>query len=358
MSKQNQGLLSTAMMALVLTAGIQFRCSAQTTEGALTNSITAVGVAPYIRNASTHDPSTIIKCQDEFWVFSTGRGVPSWHSKDLVTWMAGPSIFTNPPPWVAGAVPANRALDYWAPDVIYLDGRYLLYYSVSSFGKRVSAIGLVTTPTLDPKDPAYKWTDQGLVVASTGTNDFNTIDPAIFHDANGSLWLAFGSFWSGIKMIQLDPKTGQRLTPDSPLYSLAHSDAIEAAYLYQHNGYYYLFVNWGICCQGIKSTYNIRVGRSRTVTGPYLDRDGNNLFGGGGTAFLDTTKPYVGPGHAGIIEVNGKYWLSCHYEGVEATNSAEVPATTLRPRRGSPLAVLPLHWTADDWPEVELKTAH
>ena len=220
----------------------------------LTNSVTAAGIAPYIRNASTHDPSTLIKCKDEFWVFSTGRGVPSWHSKDLATWSPGPAIFTTAPPWVGEAVPANRNLNYWAPDVIFMGGRFLVYYSASTFGKRVSGIGLVTSPTLDPNDPAYKWTDQGLVVGSKTNDEFNTIDPAVFHDANGSLWLTFGSFWSGIKMIQLDPKTGKRLAPDSPLYALAHDDSIEASYLYQHAGYYYLFVNWGMCCRGVSST--------------------------------------------------------------------------------------------------------
>ena len=212
-------------------------------------------------------------------------------------------------------------MGYWAPDVTYVNGRYLLYYSASSFGKCVSGIGLATVPTLDPDDPAYGWTDQGMVIASTATDDFNAIDPAIFHDANGSLWLTFGSFWSGIRMIQLDPQTGKRIAPDSPIWYLAHYDSIEASYLYQHGGYYYLFVNWGMCCRGTNSTYSIHVGRSKKVTGPYLDREGNDMLYGGGTLFLDSTKPYIGPGHAGIIVDNGTNWFSCHYEaGADAAS--------------------------------------
>ena len=261
-------------------AGVVFRIgkavqNANNAPTAARRPLTADDIAPYVRNAMVHDPSTIIKCKDEFWVFYTGRGVPSWHSRDLATWERGPGVFTNAPPWVAKAVPANRGMNYWAPDVTFFNGRYLLYYSASTFGKNVSGIGLATAHTLDPNDPAFGWTDQGLVIASTAEGDFNAIDPAIFHDKNGSLWLTFGSFWSGIRMIQLDPQTGKRIAPESPVYYLAHYDSIEASYLYQHDGYYFLFVNWGMCCRGANSTYTIHVGRSKKVTGPYLDREGN-----------------------------------------------------------------------------------
>jgi arabinan endo-1,5-alpha-L-arabinosidase len=346
------GLRVNGMAVLALASFSLFAIASEASPAATTalnGSMTGAAVAPYVRDAFVHDPSTLIKCKDEFWVFATGRGVPSWHSKDLVNWEHGPSVFTsNAPPWVAEAVPANRPLGYWAPDLTYLNGRYLLYYSASTFGHNVSGIGLVTSPTLDPSDPAYGWTDQGLIIASAATNDFNAIDPAIFHEANGSLWLTFGSFWSGIKMIQLDPQTGKRLAPDFPILSLAHSDAIEASYLYQHGRYYYLFVNWGLCCRGTNSTYSIHVGRSQNVTGPYLDREGRDMLYGGGTLFLDTTKPYFGPGHSGIMVDNGTNWFSCHYE---AATDADIPGQ----RRGSRLAVMPLRWTADDWPQVDLK---
>ncbi len=211
------------------------------------------------RNVRVHDPSAIIKCKDEYWIFYTGVGTPSIHSTDLVNWSAGPHTFAAPPAWVKQAVPANRG-DLWAPDVIQIGNRYLLFVSASSFGKNTSAIGVATNTTLDPADPAYHWSDGGIVVRSREDDDFNCIDPCAFRDADGRLWLSFGSFWSGIKLIELDPITGRRISPDSPMYNLAHWDAIEASYLYHHDQYYYLFASFGMCCRGVNSTYNTRVG--------------------------------------------------------------------------------------------------
>jgi hypothetical protein len=108
------------------------------------------------RGVGVHDPSTLIKCKDEFWVFYTGPGVPSWHSKDLVTWERGPRVFAQAPAWVADAVPAFRGRGFWAPDITHQGDRYLLYYAASTFGRNGSAIGLASNPTLDSTDPAYQ----------------------------------------------------------------------------------------------------------------------------------------------------------------------------------------------------------
>lgn len=293
------------------------------------------------RGVSARDPSTIVKCKDEFWVFYTGHGIPSFHSNDLVKWEPGPPVFRTAPEWIAAAVPQNGNMNYWAPDVIHLGDRYLLYYAVSSFGKITSAIGLATTPTLDPADAGYHWTDHGVVVQSLEGGDFNAIDPSVFSDDNGTLWLAFGSYWSGIKLMQLDPKTGKRLNPDAPLSSLAYHKSIEASCLYKHDGYYYLFVDWGSCCRGVNSTYNIRVGRSRKITGPYIDKTGVDMLKGGGTLLLSSKGPLFGPGHAGILVYNGKNWFTSDFEG--DTRMEGKPT----------LAIMPLVWRSG-WPEVEI----
>ncbi len=289
--------------------------------------------------ARVHDPSTIVKCKDEYWLFSTGRGIASHHSKDLVHWQPGPHVFDTSPAWTTSAVPENRGF-FWAPDVIHLHNRFLLYYSVSKFGLNTSAIGLVANPTLDPADCHYAWTDQGIVIQSAKDDNFNTIDPSVIQDEKGNLWLAFGSFWSGIKLIQLDPSTGKCLAPDSPVYSLAYNESIEAACLHRHGDYYYLFVNWDICCRGTESTYNIRVGRSANITGPYLDKEGRDLLQNGGTLFLETSGSFIGPGHAGILSADKTDWLSYHYYDGD--------------RHGAPtLAIRRLLWDADGWPMID-----
>lgn len=290
-------------------------------------------------NVHVHDPSAIIKCKNEYWIFYTGPGIPSYHSKNMKNWVRGPSVFSKAPAWAAKAVPRNHWIFYWAPDVIHLGNRYLLYYAISSFGRNRSAIGLATNPTLNPADPHYHWTDRGLVVQSTRADDFNAIDPAASLDAQGRLWLAFGSFWSGVKLIQLNPQTGKRVATNSPMYSLAFNSSIEAPYIYRHDGYYYLFVNWGLCCRGTNSTYQIRVGRSPKITGPYLDKNGADLLTGGGSYFLGSSGAFIGPGQSGIYSEHGDYWFSCHfYDGQ---------------RYGYPmLAVLPLRWNTNGWPEI------
>jgi arabinan endo-1,5-alpha-L-arabinosidase len=293
------------------------------------------------RGITTRDPSSIVKCKDEYWVFYTGRGVPSYHSKDLVKWERGPATFKTAPEWIAKIVPDNQHMQYWAPDIMKVGDRYLFYYAVSSFGKMTSAIGLATNPTLDPADPAYHWTDQGYVVRTQDGDGYNAIDPSIFHDRDGTLWLTFGSYWSGIKLIQLDPQTGKRISGDSAIFSIAYNGSIEASFLCRHDDHYYLFVNWGSCCQGPKSTYNIRIGRSDSVIGPYLDKAGADMMHSGGSLFLDTTNgPLIGPGHAGILNAQGKEWFTSDFEG------------DLRMDGKATLAIMPLHWNADGWPEA------
>lgn len=292
------------------------------------------------RGVTARDPSTIVREGDTFWCFYTGRGTPTLKSKDLITWERGPKVFDKAPDWIAKEVPKNDGV-YWAPDLMKVGDQWLLYYSVSSFGAMHSAIGLATNPTLNPENPAFRWTDQGPVVQSRDGGDFNTIDPAIFKDDDGKLWLSFGSQWSGLKLVELDPKTGKRLKPDEEMIPIAAGQSIEAAYIYKRKGLYYLFLNRGNCCAGNKSTYHIKVGRSEKIQGPYVAKDGAVMLGGGGTMVLDVKiGPLTGPGHAGIIEKDGKSWFSCHFEADDRMGGKAT------------LGVMPITWSEDGWPDV------
>ncbi len=284
------------------------------------------------REVSVHDPSTILRLGDRWWMYATGRGVAVWSSTNLMQWRRETAVFPEIPTWLADAVPGTRG-HLWAPDAIRVGDRVLLYYSISTFGKNTSAIALATRPVAEP----LAWRDEGVVVRSTAADDFNAIDPAVFLDGEGGLWLAFGSFWSGIKLVELDAKTGLMRREEEPPRALAAKAQIEAPAIHRRGDWYYLFVNWGYCCRGVESTYEVRVGRSRSVTGPYLDRDGEALLNGGGSLFLAGEGPWVGPGHVGILEADGREWVSLHFYD--------------RTRMGrATLAIRPLDWTEDGWP--------
>jgi hypothetical protein len=288
-----------------------------------------------------HDPSAVIKCGGRYYVFGTGQGITSKSSADRQYWVTGPSVFATQPAWTSTYVPGFTGY-FWAPDISFFNGQYHLFYAVSTFGSQVSAIGLATSPTLDPASPGYKWTDQGPVIISSNNVNFNAIDPSVTFDAASNLWMSLGSFWTGIKLIQLDPSTGMRTLANLTIYSIANDNAgagdpIEASYLYHRGSYYYLFVNWGSCCSGISSTYNIRVGRATNVTGPFLDQNGINMNSSGGTLFLGTTGKFIAPGQVGIYSENGSDYFGYHY--LDANNG------------GTPTFDLePLSWTADGWP--------
>ncbi len=285
--------------------------------------------------AHIHDPSTIVRCKDEFWLFTTGMGLPSWHSRDLVTWRHGPPAFSTVPRWIT-QIAAGQNGYFWAPDVILTKRGYFLYYAISKWGARTSAIALAANPTLDPANPAYHWTDKGVVIRTTGDDNFNAIDPSVMMNADGTMWMAFGSFWSGIKLVELDPATGLR-KPGAPLHPLAWAKEIEAPCIISHGGAYYLFVNWGLCCRGIHSTYNIRVGRGANIAGPYLDKNGMDLMNGGGTLFLGAEGRYIGPGQAGVLRDGAGEWLSFHYYDGEHRGRAS-------------LGLRKLEWDKDGWP--------
>ncbi|CAA9488512.1 MAG: GH43_5 / GH43_3 / GH43_6 / GH43_7 / GH43 / G H43_4 / GH43_8 / GH43_30 / GH5_35 / GH43_31 / CBM13, partial [uncultured Segetibacter sp.] len=221
------------------------------------------------------------------------------------------------PSWINTYVPKFTG-GFWAPEIVYMNDRYYLYYSCSTFGTSVSAIGVATSPTLDQSSADYKWTDQGRVVSSSSAGDVNAIDPSVFKDDNGKVYLTYGSYFNGIGIIELNPATG-KVKAGTRLKHIAGggSSAFEAPYITKEGKYYYLFVNRADCCKGPYSTYYIVTGRSISPTGPFFDKNGINLRGSGsvagGTTVMVTSGRYIGPGHMGLLRDNGRNLVSTHY---------------------------------------------
>ncbi len=287
---------------------------------------------------SVHDP-VIMEQDGWFYLFSTGAGIEMRRSRDLYDWQFIGRVFWQLPSWVTQEIPGVNHL--WAPDVSYRNGRYYLYYSASIFGQNTSCIGLVSNVTLNPYDSNYQWVDEGRVIGSGTSNNYNTIDSNTFQDQDGQWWMAFGSFWSGIKLTELDASTGKPLADPPDLISLASrpSTAIEASFIVYRQGYYYLFVSFDQCCQGVDSTYKIMVGRSGSVAGPYVDRNGTAMLQGGGTLVLDADRRWKGPGHNAILQHQGQDYLVHH-----AYDAWFNGRSTLRIER--------LFWSVDGWPVV------
>lgn len=249
-------------------------------------------------NLGTHDP-TIIEQNGVWWQFQTGRGIYGKRSNDGLNWDPLPSVLGQALPWWNTYVPDHANNDVWAPDVHEFNGRTWLYYSISTFGARVSAIGLLSANNIAQGN----WRDEGLVIATNNSNNYNAIDPNLIINPQGEPWMVFGSWNTGIMLTRIDPNT---MKPTGQLYNIAtRGGGIEGPTLIHRNGYYYLFVSVGRCCAGVDSTYQILVGRSQTITGPYLDKNGNNMRSGAGSVVKQTAGNWIGPGgqdiHNGVI---------------------------------------------------------
>jgi arabinan endo-1,5-alpha-L-arabinosidase len=261
-------------------------------------------------------------------------------------------VFPGEPSWARGV--ASRFNGHiWAPDIVHHQGKYCLYYSVSSFGQNTSAIGVTTNSTLDPDAPGYKWEDQGVVVRSVPGRDlWNAIDPSVVVDESGTPWMAFGSFWSGVKLVKLD-SSWTALAEPQEWRSIAKRERsvlvddgvagpaeIEGPSLFKKGDYYYLFVSWGLCCRGKDSTYRIVVGRSRDLRGPYLDKAGKSMAEGGGTLLLAGNKDWYGRGGNSAYTIDGKDYLVFHaYEAAD--------------RGRQKLKIVEMTWDETQWPVVD-----
>ncbi|WP_239170486.1 arabinan endo-1,5-alpha-L-arabinosidase [Actinoplanes xinjiangensis] len=255
----------------------------------------------------THDPTMVKTPGGTYIVAQTGNNIALTTSTDRTAFRAAGAAFPNGAPWTTTYTGGSANL--WAPDISYHNGQYYLYYSASTFGSNRSAIFLATSPT----GASGTWTNRGLVIASSSSNNYNAIDPNLIVDANGRWWLNFGSFWSGLQQIALNPSTGLRADNSIRLIAGRNGGAIEAPHMFKRGSYYYLWVSFDRCCQGAASTYRIMVGRSTSPNGPFVDRSGKAMNSGGGTQVLAGHGSVHGPGHQAVIADSDADVLVYHY---------------------------------------------
>jgi arabinan endo-1,5-alpha-L-arabinosidase len=282
----------------------------------LSRPASALDGEPYI-----HDPSTIVFCDGKYYTFGTGG--TGLASDDGWTWHGGFRVSG------VGA----------APDLIHLGDRYYMAYAGTGGGLgggHAGAIHVMWSRTLDPKSPDYGFNDNTIVASSDGLEDCDAIDPGFLLDPNdGRLWVTYGTYFGFIRIVELDPKTGHRLADNQPVNIAIDCEATDPIY---RDGWYYLLGTHGTCCDGANSTYNIRVGRSRKITGPYVDNNGNDMLKGGGKLVVAASGRFVGPGHFGLMDLGeGVEKFSCHYEADLDRGGRSV------------LDIRPLLWQ-DGWP--------
>ena len=266
-----------------------------------------------------HDPSTVVMCAGKFYTYGTG---------------GSPLVSDDGWTWRRGTVPARAGM---APDVIQVGDRYYMYVARNVGPQPRADINLIVSKTLDPASPDYKWEEGGVVASSDGVEDCNAIDPgALLDPTDGRLWLTYGSYFGYIRVVELDPKTGKRLHPGDQPVDLAVN--CEASIMIYHAGWYYLLATHGSCCRGADSGYNLRMGRSKKPTGPFLDHTGLDMMLGGGKLFAESSPRHIGPGHFGLLDLGaGVQKFSCHYEADLDRGGASV------------LDLRPLLWQ-DEWP--------
>lgn len=290
-----------------------------------------------------HDPSRMIfdPLSNRWIIWWTGNGIPSATSPDKVTWTSSGAVFPSGNPLRA---------NYWAPDMwdTPIHGKYYLFYSLSAFGDQRSSVKVASTPSLT--NPT--WQFEGDVVVSEVGDLFNAIDPAPYYDGEADrLWITFGSFWTGMYIVEIDPQDPTRRLSDfvhlaGGRYNGSHpnnptgqagQNAMEGPYIFRRNGWFYLSVSVDSCCRGANSTYKMIIGRSRAITGPYVDRDGVDLTVNGGTIFVAGSGPEIGPGQFALYTLNGQERFSYHFY-----------LTNGQSRHGGRR----IEWGADDWPKA------
>jgi len=286
-----------------------------------------------------HDP-VMIKQDSIYYIFHTGRGISIKTSKDRINWKNAGRVFDSAslPVWRKTDIPEQDG-SFWAPDIHYSNGKYHLYYSVSAWMNFNSSIGYATNTTLDKNDPAYKWIDEGQVINyKNGGEGVNVIDPNVFIDKDGKKYLVYGSYKAGLRLTELNKKTGKIYEP--PVLTTLTTSLGEGVFIIKDAAYYYIFASRGRCCAGMNSTYQIVMGRSENIKGPYLNKEGESWIDNKYSLFLagDSTEP--GRGHNGFFTEHDTTFIVYH-------------AYTRSANGMSLLNIKPVYMDKGGWPTME-----
>ena len=288
-----------------------------------------------------HDPD-IIRYEDGYALATTDNHMLMQFSEDALNWKNGDPAMPEFSKWLYKYAP--NMIDIWAPDIHYIGGEYRMYYCGSEMGIRSSGMGFMSSKEIDPTKPGYGWTDQGEVIHTVKSDSYNAIDAAVLKDLDGKVWMAFGSWGTGIHILELDEKTG-KVKNGAKMQNIANRGGagVEGASLIEHNGKYFLFTAWDNCCKKgadlENNSYKTTVGRSNRIDGGYVDRSGKALLNGGGTILLSRYGRYYGPaGGEAFEDVNRQRFVNHYYDKNDGGNSY--------------IQVRDIVWTEDNWPEL------
>ena len=284
----------------------------------------------------------MIKDGDTYYLYIMYPGISIKESQDMVNWKSVGRVFPGgDPSWLAAEVPGYGI---WAPSAYRIGDLYYVYYCISTIGSQNSAIGVAVNTTLDIESPDFRWRDLGMVIRSHTGDAYNCIDPNIIMDDSGRIWLTFGSFWNGLYQMEIDPATGHLIDPAAEPIHIAqrtvNNGAIEAPWIVRRDGYYYLFVAFN----PMDLSYHNRVGRSESVHGPYLDREGREMLKGGGSVVTQGLLEMTMPGHASVfIDDDGSCYLVGEY--FRTASLSDFPSI---------LYISSIVWDDEGWPITAL----
>lgn len=283
----------------------------------------------------------ILRWEDKLYIYSTG-GQISRSDDGGITWESLGTVGISPDWGTSGA-------GFWAPDIVQIGDKLLLYYSLSVWDDPNPGIGVASA-----EHPEGPWTDHGKLFTSQEIGVDNSIDPCVFVGQDGNVYMIWGSFRGcyGIELTEdgLGLKNGLDYAKENKVLVSGKpgpwdGSTFEGSYVIYKDGWYYYFGSSGTCCEGLRSTYHVRVGRSQNPLGPYVDSRGRELAGAGnvGDTILAGSGNFVGPGHNSIlIDDLGNYYIVYH---VWVNDNGE--------GKGRYLAMSRLEWDDEGWCTVK-----